>query len=70
MSRRILLLDDPARQALLHRELDEEQLPHLLRGVVAVPSSVILSAAADCTPLLAHHLEPLLLLQGSTCLIR
>ena len=42
----------------------------LLRGVVAVPSSVILSAAADCTPLLAHHLEPLLLLQGSTCLIR
>ena len=31
---------------------------------------MILAAAAKCTPLIAHHLEPLLLLQGSTCLIR
>ncbi|ONL98037.1 E3 ubiquitin-protein ligase MIEL1 [Zea mays] len=50
----ILLLDDPSRQALLHRELDEEQLPHLLRGeaayclhlVHALRSSPLVTSAA------------------------
>ena len=34
-----------------------------------IVSSVILAAAAKCTPLIAHHLEPLLLLQETQCLI-
>eukprot|EP00267_Zea_mays_P032981 XP_008667064.2 putative RING zinc finger domain superfamily protein isoform X5 [Zea mays] len=46
---RILLLDDPSRQALLHRELDEEQLPHLLRVPVRF-------AEGDVgAPLRPHH---------------
>jgi len=35
-----------------------------------IVSSVILAAASAKCTLIAHHLEPLLLLQGTQCLIR